>query len=238
MKTNGFEIPEEVVRILLRDYTTNESIVWGTASYGYDENSHIDANDIMSGKVRLKPVYREFGKDSLIPIEQVKKDNDEMFDVTGKSSEEIICMKSFERHCNDAPHTVSLYDESTGDIVMLPFREGLLDRKMALINSLPLTHDETNWKVCTSNALMSSYGYEYRGDHLYMARRNILCDVIDWYEDKFGKDIGVDMMKEFADIISRNFVQMNESRGCIPFTDIKTRIMKWSTGEMIELCRS
>lgn len=236
-----FEIPEDVLRILLWDHTTNKNIIWGTDQYGYDPKSCIEYEQIASGDV-IKPRVLKSQEDQksrtdskaevYTPIEIIKKMNDLVDEKFDGQPEDYIKRKVLEVTCGEAPYLVSRYDVSSGDILFLNQREGLLDRKMRLVNSLPLSHNEVTWEVYMSYALKSTYGYEWRGDSLLLARENILYDVIDWYEEKFLEAMDIDMIKTIADIISFNVVQMDGITMCVPYSDTPVRIMNWDKDQM------
>ena len=58
-------------------------------------------------------------------------------------------------------------------------------------------------------AFQTTYGYEWQGDSLLLARENLLYTFIDHYEARHGKSPGVRLLKEFAEIISWNLWQMD-----------------------------
>lgn len=236
-----FNIPKDVLEILLKDYTTGDNILWGTDQYEYESKSSIKIEQIISGDV-IKPRILKTSDEQkkrtdskaevFTPLEIIKKMNDQV-DLNFKgSSEEYIKRKNLEVTCGEAPFLVSRYDVSTGKILNINEREGLLDRKMKVINSLPLSSDKTTWEVYTTYALRSTYGYEWQGDSLLLARENILYDIIDWYDDKFNQVMSESMIKNFAEIISRNIIQMDGVTMCIPYSEIPAKVMNWELNEM------
>lgn len=89
-----------------------------------------------------------------------------------------------------------------------------------------------DWAEYTCKSLMSTYGYEWQGDSLLLARENILLDIDDWYFDKFGEHLNNELINIFIDIITHNVIQMDGVKLTIPMTDIPVRIMNWETREM------
>ena len=81
-------------------------------------------------------------------------------------------------------------------------------------------------------SLQSTYGYEWQGDSLLLARENVLYDVIDWFEDKFKMEMPFDLMKEIANVVSYNIFQMDGVTMCIPYSDTPTKIMNYELDEM------
>ena len=239
---NEFKIPEEILKTLLRDRTTGENILWGTDQYGYDPKSQIQIDQIISGDV-IKPRVMKSEEDQksrtdskaevYTPIEIIRKMNDQVDEKLEGGTEDYIRRKVLEVTCGEAPYLVSRYDVATGKVIPLEERQGLLDRKMRRINSLSTTKDFETWRVCTVYALQSTYGYEWQGDSLLLARENVLYDVMDWYEDKFDEEMPLTLAEEFADIISFNIFQMDGISMCIPYADTPVKIMDWELDEMV-----
>lgn len=235
-----FDIPKDVLEILLLDRTTGNNILWGTDQYGYDPKSEIQIDQIISGDV-IKPRFLKSQEDQksrtdskaevYTPIEIIKKMNDSV-DEEEPDTEKYIRKKVLEVTCGEAPYLVSRYDVSTGKMIPLSERQGLLDRKMRRINGLQVTSDLKHWYLCTCYALESTYGYEWQGDSLLLARENILYDVIDWYEEKFQRAPALSMVKELAEIISYNIFQMDGVTMCIPYSDVPAKVMNWELDEM------
>ena len=236
-----FEIPEVVLTQLLRDYTTGKNIIWGTDQYGYDPKSEIQIDQIISGNV-IKPRVLKSQEDQksrtdskaevYTPIEIIKKMNDSV-DEEEPDIEKYIRKKVLEVTCGEAPYLVSRYDVSTGKMIPLSERQGLLDRKMRRINALSATNDMEHWIVCTTYALESVYGYEWQGDSLLLARENILYDVIDWFEDKFHKEMDILDIRAFAYVISHNIIQMDGTTMCVPYSDTPAIIKDWDLDEYV-----
>ena len=227
--------------ILLKDRTTGNNILWGTDQYGYDPKSSIQVEQIISGDV-IKPRVLKSQEDQksrtdskaevYTPIEIIKKMNDSVDDADEPLNEVYIRRKVLEVTCGEAPYLVSRYDVSTGKMIPLSERPGLLDRKMRRINNIPTTKDLETWRVCTIYALQATYGYEWQGDSLLLARENVLYDVIDWFEDRFQKEMPYQMIEEFANIISYNLFQMDGVTMCIPYSDTPAKIMNYELDEM------
>ena len=86
--------------------------------------------------------------------------------------------------------------------------------------------------MCTVYALQAVYGYEWQGDSLLLARENVLYDVIDWFEDRFNREMPISMMEEFAHIISYNIFQMDGVTMEIPYSDTPAKVMNWDLDKM------
>lgn len=239
---NEFKIPREVLEILLKDRTTGKNILWGTDQYGYDPKSEIQIDQIISGDV-IKPRVMKSQEDQksrtdnkaevYTPLEIIKRMNDQVDEKIDGSTEDYIRRKVLEVTCGEAPYLVNRYDVATGKELFLSDRQGLLDRKMRKINELAVTKDKNHWEICMTYAVQSTYGYEWQGDSLLLARENILYDVIDWYEDKFLEAMPMKMIKEVANIITHNIVQMDGLTMCVPYSDTPVKIMDWELNDMV-----
>lgn len=123
--------------------------------------------------------------------------------------------------CGEAPYLVSRYDATTGEpITDLDMRIGLLDRKLRVINENACCMDE--WLELVHMAYKSTYGYEWLGDNLLIARENLLFTFIDYYRathnNQFPKKNSVKLM---AYIISWNLWQMDGIKLGLPGHDPK-----------------
>ncbi|MCA6496784.1 MAG: restriction endonuclease subunit M, partial [Chitinophagaceae bacterium] len=67
-------------------------------------------------------------------------------------------------------------------------------------------------------AFQSSYGYEWQGDSLLIARENLLYTFIDYYQSQFKETPSMDYQKEIAEIIVWNIFQMDGLKYVIPMS--------------------
>ncbi len=123
--------------------------------------------------------------------------------------------KRLEITCGEAPFLVSRYDTTTGEVLPIIKRIGLLDRKLRIVNEN--TYNEADWFVWTKRAYESTYGYEYQGDNLLLARENLLWTFIDNYKYKFQQFPAIAHLKQIANIIAWNIWQMDGLKECAPF---------------------
>lgn len=121
--------------------------------------------------------------------------------------------------CGEAPYLVSRYDTSDGTPIPLERRIGLLDRKLRVINERITS--KKDWNNMCKVALKSTYGYEWQGDNLLIARENILYTVKDYYLSKFQETPDEVFMKEAAVIISWNIWQMDGLSFGLPGYSVK-----------------
>lgn len=117
--------------------------------------------------------------------------------------------------CGEAPYLVSRYDATTGEPLPIEKRIGVLDRKLRVVSEN--TANETDWFFWARRAFESTYGYEYQGDNLLLARENLLCTFADYHVAKFGKPAPLTQLKQIANIIAWNVWQMDGLKDCVPF---------------------
>lgn len=116
--------------------------------------------------------------------------------------------------CGEAPYIISRYDMTTGESIPIEQRIGLLDRKLRVVSEN--TTDSGEWLEWTQIAYKSTYGYEWQGDNLLIAREAMLITFIEYYEQKFGKQPLLKSINYIAYIISWNMWQMDGLKGVIP----------------------
>ena len=148
---------------------------------------------------------------------------------TGKNWHKYISSTRLEMACGEAPYLTSRYDTTTGEMIDVNNRIGLLDRKFHIIkHNIPDLRDDMNknekknikqaWRRHALRALQSTYGFEWQGDNLLLARENLLISFLEFYQDKWS----VNEFKEWktlshvAEIISWNIWQMNGLKLGIP----------------------
>ncbi len=116
--------------------------------------------------------------------------------------------------CGEAPYIVSRYDTVTGEWIEVGERIGILDRKLRVINENTETEEE--WYQWAIEAYKSTFGYEWQGDSLLIARENLLFTFIDYYVDKFKNQPSKEHLIEIAKIISWNIWQMDGLKFVVP----------------------
>lgn len=127
-----------------------------------------------------------------------------------------VLSKRIEITCGEAPYLVSPYDTTTGKTIPIEQRIGQLDRKLRVINEN--MNSERYWFDWVIKAYQSTYGYEYQGDNLLLARENLLYTFIDNYKFKFGVEPNIQKQKKIAQIIAWNIWQMDGLSDCAPFS--------------------
>lgn len=132
----------------------------------------------------------------------------------GKTWEDYINSLRLEISCGEAPYLVSRYDTTTGEIIPIIDRIGLLDRKLRIVNEN--TNNKNDWYENVVKSYKSIYGFEWQGDSLLIARENLLYTFMDYYIDRFKEEPSIDELKEIANIISWNIFQMDGLKFVIP----------------------
>lgn len=132
-----------------------------------------------------------------------------------------IASKRLEITCGEAPYLASRYDTMTGEIMPLEKRIGLLDRKLRVINERTRNFKDRErakkrWLELATLAVRSTYGFEWAGDNILLARENLLFTVADYYAAKFGDALDMEMLEHFAEIISWNIWQMDGLKAVVP----------------------
>lgn len=227
---------DHLLEILLQDKTTAKNILWATDSYEskgeqFAPNAPI-TTDLVTGtngcliqpraiKSKEEQLIRTRDKAEVFtPLSIVKQMNDacDSEPVTENNWQKYISLLKLEITCGEAPFIVSRYDPVSDNQQLLPIskRVGFLDKKLRIVSKYCQTPKD--WLKWTTIAYQSSYGYEWQGDSLLIARENLLYTFIDYYQDKFKETPGLDLQKEIAEIIVWNIFQMDGLKYVIPMS--------------------
>lgn len=131
-----------------------------------------------------------------------------------KGWQKYIDQRILEITCGEAPYLCSRYDMSSGQIITINNRIGILDRKLRVINENTTNKEE--WYKWVIRAFQSCYGYEYQGDSLLIARINMLLSFYEYYKDRWNEEPSKNQLKKIANIISWNLWQMDGLKGTVP----------------------
>ena len=123
--------------------------------------------------------------------------------------------KRLEITCGEAPYIVSRYDASTGVLIEIKNRIGILDRKLRVVNEN--TNTEEEWIKWTFRAYQSVYGYEFQGDNLLIARINLLVTFVDYMQERWNRVPTNGELKRITNIIVWNLWQMDGITGTVPY---------------------
>lgn len=132
----------------------------------------------------------------------------------GKTWKDYVRDTRLEITCGEAPYLVSRYDTVSGMPIELSERIGLLDRKLRVVSENTETTGEfLDW---CQEAYKNTYGYEWQGDNLLLAREALLFTFLDYYRAKFGEEPLLKSIQYIAYIISWNVWQMDGLKFCPP----------------------
>lgn len=133
----------------------------------------------------------------------------------GKDWKQYVDSRRLEITCGEAPYIVSRYDASTGELIPIERRIGILDRKLRVVNENAA--DETEWLEWAFRAFQSVYGYEYQGDNLLIARMNLLYTLADYIEAMWHRQAARKELEKFLNVICWNFWQMDGLKDTPPY---------------------
>ncbi|HEM3703362.1 TPA: Eco57I restriction-modification methylase domain-containing protein [Streptococcus suis] len=222
-----------LLRTLLKDRTTNKSIVWATHSYellgkGFGAYDRITPSKVTGPYANLiqprseKSKYEQKDRTKVraevfTPTWLVKKQVDAVDqDFQALGLEDYLNLKWLEITCGEAPYMVSRYDTVTGQALALEERVGFLDRKLHRLSQE--VHDEKSWFQGAVTAYQNAYGYEFQGDSLLLARENLFASFTDYYQAKFAQEPSLSQKQTIAQIISYNVLQMDGLSYTVPYS--------------------
>ncbi|MES2749491.1 MAG: restriction endonuclease subunit M [Patescibacteria group bacterium] len=221
--------------ILLTDHTTKKNIIWATDSYGqYGRAFAPDKQikpELVTGMYRLliqpraaksleEQRHRTKEKAEVFtPLKTIEQMNKalESSQPNKKNWQEYVRELKLEITCGEAPFIVTRYNPTAhGALISISGRVGFLDRKLKVVSRY--CDNKKDWLNWAREAFKASYGYEWQGDNVLIARENLLYTLIDYYETKFSQKPSLKVQEEFAEIISWNIIQMDGLRYVVPMT--------------------
>ncbi len=227
---------DSLLEILLQDKTTGRNILWATDSYESKGKKYAPlapiTSDLVTGKngKLIQPRAVKSKEEQLLrtrdkaevftPLSIVKQMNDacDTKRITKNNWQNYVALLKLEITCGEAPYIVSRYDPVSDTQELLPIAErvGFLDKKLRVVSKYCDTKDD--WISWAKIAFKSSYGYEWQGDSLLIARENLLYTFIDYYQDHFKETPDIELQKEIAEIIVWNIFQMDGLKYVIPMS--------------------
>ena len=232
----------DLLDILLSDHSSSPetNIIWATDSYEHLGQSFGFKKQILPDLVTGKHqnLIQPRAAKSLVEQRMRTKEKGEVFTplkTVGKMNrlaekgglpskknwQTYVCEIRLEITCGEAPFIVTRYNPTsrTGKLITLKNRVGFLDRKLRAVSRF--CQDKKNWLIWAKEAFKASYGYEWQGDNVLLARENLLYTLFDFYQDKFGKPPPLEIQEEFAEIISWNIFQMDGLNYVVPMSCLK-----------------
>lgn len=236
-----------ILDILLMDRTTStpktkKNIIWANENYIKHGNEAYVAiaqmrPELVTGQMgqiikpralKSKEMQKERTKSKaevFTPTWIVKKQNDAVEkDYLDDDLETYVKRTWLEITCGEAPYMATRYDMVTGEIVPLNERVGFVDRKLKRINEEVV--DKAEWQRLVVEAYKSSYGFEWSGDSLLLARENLLYTYRDYYFAKWLEEPLYGLFEDIAEIISYNVFQMDGLKYIIPLTEKREKIVE------------
>jgi hypothetical protein len=231
-----------VLDILLFDQTTERNVIWATDSYiergkSFSPESTIQKRQITgdnglviqprASKSKEEQSFRKREKAEVFtPLYIVDRMNTAADEVLGISKpnkanwRDFVSARKMEIACGEGPYIAGRYDPTASHqrVVAPKYRVGFLDRKLQVINKYCSGREQ--WLELAQDALKSTYGYEWQGDSLLIARENALQTVVDFFEERFGSAESLDVvyLEDCARIISWNIFQMDGIKFVIPMS--------------------
>ena len=232
-----------LLKILLKDRTTKKNIVWATHSYellgkGFAPSDRITPSRVTGTYANLiqprseKSKYEQKDRTKIraevfTPTWLVEKQNGYVeAELEALDLEDYIQVRWLEITCGEAPYMVTRYDTVTGEEIPLSERVGFVDRKLQRISRE--VSEEVTFYELVKKAYRASYGYEYQGDSLLLARENLLATFEDYYLAKTGNQPTLEQKKEIATIISYNVFQMDGLKKISPYSATQEQFQQLS----------
>lgn len=233
-----------VLSILLIDRTTStvrktKNIIWANDRYVDRDSMRFSPTQeisiesitgryegiIMPRALKTKEEQKQRTKSKaevFTPLWIVKLQNDAIDEnYTEDDIDTYINRKWLEITCGEAPYMATRYDMESGEPIELDKREGFLDRKLRRINKE--IDDKALWQHYVEQAYKSSYGFEWNGDSLLLARENLLYTYCDFFRSKWKGEPSLHLLESIATIISYNVFQMDGLKYIIPLSGKKIK---------------
>lgn len=240
------ETMPNILEILLIDRTTStpkkqKNIIWANENYIqygqtlYAAKAQIKP-ELVTGKMgqiimpralksrELQRIRTRSKAEVFTPTWIVKKQNDTVDnDYKDDDLELYTRRKWLEITCGEAPYMATRYDMETGETVPLNNRVGFVDRKLKRISNE--VDDKAEWQRLVEEAYKASYGFEWNGDSLLLARENLLYTYRDYYFLKWNQEPLYGLFERIAEIISYNIFQMDGLKYIIPLSEKKEKVV-------------
>lgn len=245
----------DVLNLFLKDQSISSArkshnIIWATDNYAEfdscDASNEMTLDSILivhstSGlqprSLKTKELQKQRTKSKaevFTPTWIVKKQNDAIDEnYRHDDLESYVSRTWLEITCGEAPYMTTRYDMISALFINVANRVGFVDRKLSRISKE--VNNVAEWQRLAILAYKSSYGFEWSGDSLLLARLNLLFSYVDYFIAKWDNLPTMDMLLDIAEIISYNIFQMDGLKCIQPLSDNKpkrTRVMDWSKCKM------
>lgn len=132
-----------------------------------------------------------------------------------KTWKRYVDARRLEITCGEAPYLATRYDAATGEGLPLACRTGLLDRKLRAVSEN--AENEEEWLRWAFRALEATYGYEFSGDNVLIARVNLFMTFKEYLHARWQRDPTGREAQRAANIIAWNLWQMDGLTGRLPY---------------------
>lgn len=133
--------------------------------------------------------------------------------------------------CGEAPYLVSRYDVETGEMIPIVKRIGILDRKLRVVNEN--TSTEAEWIRWVERAFQATYGYEFQGDNLLIARVNLLMTFEEYLQERWQRKPTIEEYRKITNVIVWNLWQMDGLTGTIPYSTAEEKYHQMDLMEVL-----
>lgn len=116
--------------------------------------------------------------------------------------------------CGEAPFLFTRYDAVTGEAVPVKRRVGVLDRKLRIVSDHAGSYK--TWATWALRALKATYGYEFQGDNLLIARMNAMETFREHCFERWGIPPDLGDLEKAAWVVSWNLWQMDGLTCAVP----------------------
>ena len=226
-----------LLNILLKDRSTGNNIRWASNVFDALGDSYAPTDEILvsdvtgdnAGLIRtraskareaqaaLTRAHAEVFTPTWIVDKMVDAADEAWWEANPDATwQDYVKSPRLEITCGEAPYLVGRYDAADGTPVPLDQRVGILDRKLRLVSEH--TTARKTWVKYANMALKSTYGYEYQGDNLLIARVNVLA-TLEEFAREAGYEIPASTYRKFATVISWNLWQMDGLSDSVPDMD-------------------
>ena len=244
----------DYIKEFLKDMSSGKNIIWASDTFSAiserDAENKIKPRNEKSKEEQLKRVRNNaevftpswicnrqnnvidenwFGRKEVFNSEKEKSwetrgENILFSDEEGKSWKDYIIAKRLEISCGEAPYITSRYDAVSGEYIVVKDRIGFLDRKLRVVGEQ--TAEKADWLFWAKKAVQSVYGYDWQGDNVLIARKNVLFTVAEHYTERWGESLSEEEAAEFANIIVWNIWQMDGLKCVVPLSCCEKEIVE------------
>lgn len=233
---------------LLLDKTTRKHIMWATDAYTalgprYERNEQITP-ELITGpnasviKTRARKEMEQQSSrtrqrgEVFTPLWVCRKMCDYADEMSSRSDwKKYVDARVLEITCGEAPFLVGRYDAETGEAIPIPERIGLLDRKLRAVNENVQTEEE--WLKWAFRAFWATYGYEFQGDNVLIARVNLLMTFEEYLLERWKRKPTISEYGKLITVIVWNIWQMDGLQGTIPYGSAEEEFRQFNLFEFL-----